>query len=396
MKLIEKLFGGNRTKYTTIQSNNFEVVERQGASFNFNDDVATSDIVKACIRPTIKAIGKLEARHILDQQVQDSNLINLLHEPNEIDSLQTLLEKLVTQLKLNNNAYAIVKRDKQNEPIAIVPVLSNDVEMVESKSGNYFIKFRKNGEETTVPYADVIHLRQEHNTKEYFGTNPSYSISDVLKAISVSDEAVEAAVTNSTRLQWLMKFNTTLTPEDQLKAVEQFKSDYLNMQNNGGVGASDNKYELEKIKQDVLIPDTAIQKEKIERIYNYFGVNESIVKSDYDEDQWSAFYESEIEPLIVALSNEFTRKLFTKVERLSGNKIIFTSTGLQFASMESKLKLVEMVDRGLMTPNEVRIILNLPKVDDGDVPIRRLDTARVDDERFGNIDDNLKGGDEVE
>ena len=38
-----------------------------------------------------------------------------------------------------------------------------------------------------------------------------------------------------------------------------------------------------------------------------------------------------------------------------------------------------MVDRGAMTPNEWRKILNLSPIDGGDIPVRRLDTAPLED-----------------
>ena len=43
-----------------------------------------------------------------------------------------------------------------------------------------------------------------------------------------------------------------------------------------------------------------------------------------------------------------------------------------------------MVDRGSMTPNEWRITLNLGPIEGGDKPIRRLDTAVVNNK--GNKD----------
>jgi len=48
-------------------------------------------------------------------------------------------------------------------------------------------------------------------------------------------------------------------------------------------------------------------------------------------------------------------------------------------SMSEKLALVAMVDRGAMTPNEWRLALNLAPIENGDKPIRRLDTAVVQD-----------------
>ncbi|MBF4500228.1 phage portal protein [Savagea sp. SN6] len=395
MKLVDRLLG-NKVTFNTSQ--NSQVVERDGVNWSFSADIESSDIVKACIKPKVKAIGKLQVKHVIGDIEQGSELIDLLNEPNEIDSLQTLLEKLVTQLQLNNNGYAIIERDNKGKPVAIIPVLSNSAEMSKSKSGNFFITFKMSQKEITVPYADVIHLKQEHNAKEYFGQSPAHSIQNILKSISASDESVEHAIKNSTKLRWLMKFNNVIRPEDMRQQIEQFRQDYLQIENEGGIAGTDNKYDLEQIKQQVYVPDTAIQKEKIERLYSYFGVNESIVKNNYTEDEWSAFYEAEIEPLIIALQNEFTRKLFTKVERRKGNRIIFDGTGFLFSSMETKLKLVDYVDRGLVTPNEARKIMNMPSIEGGDIPIRRLDTARVDDERFYNVvdDTTLKGGDKDE
>ena len=74
------------------------------------------------------------------------------------------------------------------------------------------------------------------------------------------------------------------------------------------------------------------------------------------------------------LSQQFTRKLFSRRERGTGNKIIFEASNLAFASMNTKLNLVQFVDRGIMTPNEVRAIMNMAPAPGGDEYIRRLDT----------------------
>jgi len=51
--------------------------------------------------------------------------------------------------------------------------------------------------------------------------------------------------------------------------------------------------------------------------------------------------------------------------------------------MKTKLGLVAMVDRGALTPNEWRRIMNLAPTEGGDKPIRRLDTIPVS-ERGGD------------
>ena len=93
----------------------------------------------------------------------------------------------------------------------------------------------------------------------------------------------------------------------------------------------------------------------------------------------SALYDTDRVLVIVQLSGEFTRKLFSKRERGFGNKIIFESSNLAFASMQTKLNLVNFVDRGILNPNEVRAILNLAPIPGGEVYLRRLDTRPADE-----------------
>lgn len=112
----------------------------------------------------------------------------------------------------------------------------------------------------------------------------------------------------------------------------------------------------------------------IDRIYNFFNTNKNIIQSSFNEDGWISYYEAEIEPVVMQLSGEYTRKIFSRRERGFGNKIVFESTNLSFASMQTKLGLVQFVDRGIMNPNEVREILNLAPIAEGDVYVRRLDT----------------------
>jgi hypothetical protein len=112
-----------------------------------------------------------------------------------------------------------------------------------------------------------------------------------------------------------------------------------------------------------------------QKIYDYLGISENIVKSTYTEDEWAAFYESVVEPLAVQFSLEFTEKLFTPREQAFGNSILFEANRLQFASNTTKTNILkELMPLGLFTINQALEILNLPAVEDGD---KRLQTLNV-------------------
>jgi hypothetical protein len=77
------------------------------------------------------------------------------------------------------------------------------------------------------------------------------------------------------------------------------------------------------------------------------------------------------------LGLELTNKIFTDRERSFRNEVIFESNRIAYLSIQDKLNLVQMVDRGSLTPNEWREALNLAPIAGGNEPIRRLDTAPV-------------------
>ena len=168
-----------------------------------------------------------------------------------------------------------------------------------------------------------------------------------------------------------------MRPEDVTQKTTDFVNNFLDVSKSVGAAGVDTSTEAEQIKPNDYVPNAAQIDRTITRIYNFFNTNEKIVQSKYTEDEWNAYYESEIEPLAMQWSNEDTRKLFTRRERGFGNKIIYSANNLQYASMSTKLGLQAMVDRGALTPNEWREVLNLPPVADGDKPLRRLDTIAI-------------------
>ncbi len=149
----------------------------------------------------------------------------------------------------------------------------------------------------------------------------------------------------------------------------------MDISNNGGIAVLDSKAEFQPLQMNpVAIDEKQLQAVKT-KVYEYLGINEAIVNATFTEEQWSAFYESVIEPLAVQLSLEMTDKIFTEREQAFGNAILFESNRLQYASAATKATLIkELMPLGLFTVNQALEILNLPSVEDGD---RRLQTLNV-------------------
>ena len=329
-------------------------------------------------------MGKLIPKHVRNDK--DGIKINpepyirfLLEDPNPYMSGQMLQEKVATQLALNNNAFILIIKDSNGYPIELYPIPCMTVEAIYNTTGDLFLKFYfQNGKIATFPYTEIIHLRDDYNDNDIFGEPPGKALTSLMDIVATTDQGIVKAIKNSNVVKWLLKYNQALRPEDIKKNTEEFVNNYLSLESSTvGAAATDAKADAIQVEPKDYVPNAAQTDRTTDRIYSFFNTNKKIVQSSYNEDEWISYYESRIEPDAMQMSNEYTRKLFSRRERGFGNRIVFEASSLQYASMKTKLNLVQFVDRGMMTPNEVREIMNLAPIEGGDIAVRRLDTAPI-------------------
>jgi HK97 family phage portal protein len=291
------------------------------------------------------------------------------------------LEKLRNILEVKNTAFAFIDRDDKGNVVAIYPMPYQTFEAVEYK-GRLFIQFQFAGtamQNMAVPWEDLVVLRKDYLNSDIAGEN-NLPLLGTLDVIGTMDKGLQNAVKSTANLRGILKSTKAmLSPQALKEQKDRFVADYMNVQNEGGIASLDGTQEFKEIN---LKPTTATAEEMSDfrdRVYRYFGVNEKIIKANYTESEYDAFYESRIEPFLVALSLELTYKIFTERERAFGNKIWYESNRLQFASAKTKISMVQLVDRGLMTPNEYRELFNMAPYEGGDEFVLRLDTAKTGD-----------------
>lgn len=356
-----------------------------------------SDIVRGAIRPKVNAVGKLVAKHIRTTVDADGNkqtTVNpeayirfLLEEPNPYMTGQKFQEKMETQLCLNGNAFALITRDDNGYPMGLYPLSASTVEAIYDNAGALFLRFYlENGKNYTFSYDDVIHLRGDFGPdNDIFGASPVETLTPLMEIVGTTDKGIVNAIKNSGVIKWLLKFATNAKQGDMEKQAKAFADAYLSTEKSLGVAAVNSTVDAQQIEPKDYVPNAAQMDLTTTRIYSSFNTNAKIVMSSFSEDEWNSYYESQIEPDVRQWGDEMTRKIFTRRERAFGNVIVYEASNLTIASMSTKLNLVNLVDRGIMVPNEVRTILNLAPIPGGDKPVRRLDTAPIDDKEV--IDD---------
>lgn len=345
----------------------------------FGRDIYNSDLVRSCIRPLADHTAKANAI------CSDKRIERLLKSPNKFMSGYDFLAKVRTKLELYNTAFIYIQRDDRLNVIGFYPVPYSDFEAVEYNN-NLYIKFGFSGSQSktyVLPWEDLAVLRKDYNSSDIAG-DTNDPIRSTLSIIHTLDEGISNAVKSTSNLRGIVKSNVSmLAPEDLKASKERFVADYMTLENEGGIAALDSTLDFIPVNMNPTVTTWEHRGQLRDDVYRYFGVSEKIVTSNYTEDEMEAFYSSRIEPFLVALSLELTRKVFSEREIAFGREIIFESNRLQFASAKTKLELREMIDRGAMVPDEWRAAFNMAPIPGGDKPIRRLDTAEVD---VGNKD----------
>lgn len=341
---------------------------------NFGHDINKSDLVRACIRPladqTAKAFPTVSRDEALERLIT--------YYPNQFMSGKDFLYKVRTMYEVQNTVFVIIMRDASGVVTGFYPMNYIDYEALEDENGYIFLKFKTKRGTFYFSWSDVIVLRKDYNNYDIAGDDND-ALLETLNLIHVSNQSIANAIKSTANLRGIIKTTKSMVdPEDLKKIKDRFVADYMDATKGDGIGALDSTTDFIQTNMSPTVTSWTQMREFRDNVYRYFGVNENIVTSKASPEEMQVFYEMKIEPFLIALSEEMTRKVYTKNQIAFGNFIRFNSSTIQFMSMSDKLSLKDFIDRGALTPNEWRAIVGFDAIEGGDVPIRRLDTAPVE------------------
>lgn len=345
----------------------------------FDGNAYDDATVRTCIDTIARNAAKLKPSHVRTQSGKstpaDSVLDSLLSiRPNEYMTTYDFIYRIVSQLYSYNNAFIYIKFGAAGNVLGLYPINYGDLQLVEYQK-QLFCQFNfLQAGQITVPYTDLIHLRKHFNRADFFGESNQNPLRSPLSILNSVKQGLENLVKNSTKLRGWVSVNGNVRPEEIDATSKDFSDKFLSTSNGTGVAVLDKKYEYHQLTSDIQTADHTQMGFAREDIYRYFGLSESIITSTYTETEWTAFYQSVIEPLAVQMSQEFTSKIFTEREKGYGNEIKFTSNRLEYASTQSKVAMVQVLQQtGLLTKNEMRNIFGFGAIPDGDVFLTKAD-----------------------
>lgn len=343
----------------------------------FGTNIYAFDVVQQALRCVVTEIKKLNPTHVRykdsDPIPIKSTIQNVLDNPNPLMTTTDFLEKVAYLLLLNSNAFIIpvyytwVDENTGAERRyyeALYPVKPTQVDFIQDASDRMFVKFLfMNGETTTIPYDDVIHLRYKFSVNEFMGGNeigePDYQ--GLLQTLQLNDQLLKGiakAMNASYAVNGVVKYNTLIDNGKTERALQELTQRLQN--NESGFLPLDLKADFTPIERKSEIVDTDALKFVDSKILRTWGIPECILNGDYNKEQFEAFYQAAIEDKVKTFSQAFTKSLFTKREKAFGNRVEFYPKDLIFMTVSQTLEMINnLAPTGAIFENEKRVFLGL-------------------------------------
>lgn len=344
----------------------------------YGTTIYNSDVVQQALKCIVDEIKKLKPKHIRlngtdPAPVKDSTIQDVLDNPNPLMTTSEFIEKTFWLLLLNYNAFIIptyytwidektgAERRYYKE---LYPIKPTEVNFLQDKSGQTFVQFYfMDGTNTTLRYDDIIHLKLNYSVNDYMGGNelgqPDHQA--ILKTLDLNAQLLKGiakAMNASYAVNGVVQYNTLMDDGKIEKNIQEMERKLANSES--GFLPLDMKAQFTPLPHTSQIVNEDTLKFIDEKILRNWGVPLSILTGDYTKEEYEAFYQKTLEPLIVSAGQAFTKKLFTDREKAYGNRIEFYPKDLIFLSMSQTLEMINILSpTGALFENEKRVALGL-------------------------------------
>lgn len=372
----------------------------------FGQNIYASDVVQQAVNCIVTELKKITPLHVrtIDGDVQPirSNIQSVLNAPNEIMTTSDFIEKVIWQLYLNYNSFIIpVYKSwtdengvEQRYYTALYPIAPTQVDFLQDKTDTLYVKFTfANSYETTLKYSDVIHIRHHFSVNEFMGGNEQGQPDNdaLLKTLDLNYKLLKnlsKAMSSSCAVNGVVKFKSMIDGGKTEKALAELEEKLRNSES--GFLPLDISADFTPIERNIQFVDAETLAFIDGKILRHFGVPLAILTGDYTKAQYEAFYQKTLEPIIIALSQAFTKSLFTQRERSFNNAIKFYPKELIFMSTDQTLEMVRLLgDSGTLYENEKRVAFGMR-------PLPELVGKRMQSLNYVDVDiakDYQTGGD---
>ena len=336
---------------------------------NREGGVYESELIRAAINARATHISKLKVE--TEGSARPALQNKLKHGPNQFQTWSQFMYRLSTLLDVHNTAFITPVFDQYGEPSGVYTPLPSRCEIVQYGDVPYlrYTFADHNKAAIELMYCGIMTRFQYRS--DFMGES-NHALFPTMDLIHMQNQGIQEGVKSAATYRFMAQLSNFSKAEDLKKERQRFTAENF-AKDGGGLLLFPNTYQ--NIKQ-VDVKPWVVDAEQMgvirSNVFEYFGVNEDVLQNKTYGDAWSAFYEGAIEPFAIQFSEVMTKMLFTLREQTQGNRVMATANRLQYMSNQDKLNVSsQLLDRGILSLNDVRDIWTMPPVEGGDVRVIR-------------------------
>lgn len=329
----------------------------------FNGELLDIDTIVACIDALARNLAKMELTAIRKDKdnisITDrtSDIAKVLKKPNPYMCQYDFIYKVFALYFTSNNAYIWPEYDEQGILINLWPINCRYAKLY-IKDGIELMRFElKHNHFYTVPYSQIIHLRNHYMEDDIFGDS-NKAFRAIAELMDAQQQGIKGGIKNSAMIRGLLKAAQVMKEDDIKAARDRFIADNFAVENSGGVLFVDGKFDYTNIESKPYVVDAETMKLTREAAYTYFGVNEDFLQNKFDSQGYEAVYEGRLEPVATQFMQALTNGIYTDRELSFGNMIIANMARLKYQPLSVVTNMISVTkELGLFTRDEFREML---------------------------------------
>ena len=393
MGLIEKIFGKRRQQegkpLTTMET----FTAYAPVFTSWGGQLYESALVREAIYAKARHIMKLKYEQRGSAQQGLYNAVKV--RPNPWSTWPDFLERCNNIYETQNNLILTPVLDEYDRTRGFWPVYPSGCEVKEGPQGVPFLVFQMTNGQTRAMELGRCTIIRKHQLKNDFFGEGNAPLTPTMEMNNTFEQAIMEGVKNAATYRFMAQVTNYMFDEDLKKERKRF--DKLNFESGEGGGLllfNNNVTNIKQLEAAKNLVDKD-QQELIERnVWRYFGVSEEVIMNTAKPEQLSSFFDGEVEPFAIKMSEGISAMIYSDREQAAGNKAFLAANRLQYMSIPDKVSMSQQLgDRGALLIDEIRDLFNYAPLPDGagqHAPIRgeyyMVDQGRPD-QNGGNDDE---------
>lgn len=397
MGLFERIFGKKAAPAKQVPLSSLETFTAYSPVFtSWGGQLYESAMVREAIYAKARHIMKLK----FDMQGSAKrSLYNAVKtRPNPWSTWPDFLERCNNIYETQNNLIVIPLLDELGDTKGFWPVVPSGAEIKQANGVPYLV-FMLRGKKTAMELNRCMIMRKHQLNNDFFGES-NEPLNSTMELINTFEQGIEEGVKSAASYRFMAQSTSFLQDEDLEKERKRFDLHHFAPGKGGGLLLFNNNVkDIKQLEAAKKIVDAEEQKLIERNVWRYFGTSEEVIMNTATPDQLASFFDGEIEPFEIKMSDGFTGMIYSEREMMAGNKATLTANRLQYMSVTDKVNMWQQLgDRGAMMIDEGRQMFNMEPLPEGagqHAPIRGeyyfVDKGRPDDNK-NSPDDNKNGG----